>query len=150
MGEISRIVDQFQRAYKGEAWHGPAVMEALRDVTAEQALKKPIKDAHSIWEIVLHINAWHNATTQRLQGYVVELSHEEDWPAVKSNDESDWEATKGFLNESFENLLKKISSLSDSDLEKTVPGKSHSIYFLLHGVIQHDLYHAGQLVLLKK
>lgn len=150
MSEIPRIIDQLQRAINGKAWHGPAVLETLKDVAAEQAHLKPIAGAHSIWEIVLHISAWHQAVTQRLEGYVVELSMEEDWPPVRSNGDYAWNSALKLLNESGENLLKKVSSLSDSDLEKTVAGRDHTIYFQLHGIIQHDLYHAGQIAILKK
>jgi len=150
MNEIGRITDQLQRAFKGDAWHGPSVLKALKAVTFEQAFKKPIKGAHSIWEIVLHISAWHHAVTQRLKGYVVNLTKEEDWPRVENHDENAWQSALELTNESYENLLKKASSLSDSDLNKTAPGRNHSIYFMLHGVIQHDLYHAGQIAILKK
>lgn len=150
MSEISRIIDQLQRAFEGNAWHGPSVLEALQEVNAEQALKKPITAAHNIWEIVLHITAWHIAVTQRLEGYAVELSKEEDWPPVNNSSENSWNSALQLLNESYENLLKKVSGLSDADLNKTVPGRDHSAYFLLHGIIQHDLYHTGQIAILKK
>jgi uncharacterized damage-inducible protein DinB len=150
MNEIARIKDQVERAFKGDAWHGPSVLNALRDVTAERAHKKPLKGVHSIWEIVLHIAAWHQAVTQRLEGYVVSLTREEDWPPVEDRDESTWRSALELLNESYENLLKKVSSLPDSDLDKTAPGRNHSVYVMLHGIIQHDLYHAGQIAILKK
>ncbi len=150
MNEIERITDQLQRAFTGKAWHGPALLEVLQDVTAQQALKRPIATAHSIWEIVLHLTAWHKAITKRIDDHVVELTAEEDWPPVENSDENAWNSTLELLNESYENLLKKISDLSDSDLNKTVPGKEYSIYFILHGTIQHDLYHAGQIAILKK
>jgi uncharacterized damage-inducible protein DinB len=150
MSEISRIVDQLQRAFEGNAWHGPAVSEVLQEVPVEQALKKSIARAHSIWQIVLHMTAWHIAITQRLEGYEVELSDEEDWPKVTNSNKNSWNSALNLLNESYENLLKKVSSLSEADLEKTVPGRDHSVYFLLHGIIQHDLYHTGQIAILKK
>jgi uncharacterized damage-inducible protein DinB len=150
MNEIGRITDQLQRAFKGDAWHGPSVLNALRDVSADGAYKKPIKGAHNIWEIVLHISAWHQAVTQRLEGYVVSLNKEEDWPAIEGSDENAWRSALKLLNESYENLLKKTSSLSDPDLDKAAPGRNHSVYFMLHGIIQHDLYHAGQIAILKK
>ena len=150
MSEIIRIKDQLERAFKGDAWHGPSVLNALRDVTAERANGKPLKGAHSIWEIVLHIAAWHQAVTQRLEGYVVSLTREEDWPPIEDYDESTWRSTLELLNESYNNLLKKVSSLSESDLDKTAPGRNHTIYVMLHGIIQHDLYHAGQIAILKK
>lgn len=150
MSEIIRIKDQLQRAFEGEAWHGPSVLNALRGVTSDQAFKKPIKRVHSIWEIVLHITAWHQAVTQRLEGYVVSLTREEDWPPVENRDESTWRSTLELLNQSYDNLLKKVSGLPDSDLDKTAPGRNHSVYVMLHGIIQHDLYHAGQIAILKK
>jgi uncharacterized damage-inducible protein DinB len=151
MNEISRITDQLQRTVEGNAWHGPAVLEVLQEVTTEQALKKPIAAAHNIWEIVLHITAWHLAVTQRLEGYQVELSKEEDWPPINNNGvKNSWNSAVNLLTESYKNLLNKVSSLSDSDLNRTVPGRDHSVYFLLHGIIQHDLYHAGQIAILRK
>lgn len=58
MTEIQRIVDQLNRAFEGEAWHGPAVMDILEGITAQQAAARPFNGTHSIWEIVLHIAAW--------------------------------------------------------------------------------------------
>jgi len=55
MGEIARIVDQLDRAWQGPAWHGPEVLLALAGVTASQAAARPIRAAHSIWELVHHL-----------------------------------------------------------------------------------------------
>ena len=68
MTEVGRIVDQLNRAFEGEAWHGPAVVEILEGITAQQAATRPLNGAHSIWEITLHIAAWERAVLLRLQG----------------------------------------------------------------------------------
>jgi uncharacterized damage-inducible protein DinB len=65
MNEVQRIVDQLRRAFEGEAWHGPAVMQILEGITAAQAAAHPASGAHSIWEIVLHIAAWEGAVSRR-------------------------------------------------------------------------------------
>ncbi len=150
MGEVARIADQLRRAFEGNAWHGPAIRELLIDVTARQASAKPIAGAHSIWEIVLHIAAWKKAVSQRVKGLAVELSPAEDWPTVTETSETAWRKTLENLHAAHDELLRTVSVLTDSKLEETVPGKDYSVYVLLHGLVQHDLYHAGQIALLKK
>ena len=58
MPEVNRIRDQLRRAFEGQAWHGPAVMELLDGVTAKQAATRPVVAVHTMWELVLHIGAW--------------------------------------------------------------------------------------------
>lgn len=139
-----------KRAYEGIAWHGPSVRELLNGVTAETAAARPLAGAHSIWEIVLHSAAWEAAVRRRLQGQPIELTPEEDWPAVTDTGEAAWQAALAALDAGDRQLREAISHLSDADLDKTVEGQPYTIYFMLHGVIQHDLYHAGQIGLLKK
>src|SRR5207244_635966 len=90
MREAHRIKDQLKRAHEGEAWHGPSLMELIADITFEQAAAHPINGAHSIWEIILHITAWESAVMKRIDGEAVELSGEQDWPAVINKDEKSW------------------------------------------------------------
>ena len=66
MSEVKRINDQLRRAFDGEAWHGPSVLELLKDVSAVQAAAHPIEGAHSIWELALHIAAWENVARKRI------------------------------------------------------------------------------------
>jgi uncharacterized damage-inducible protein DinB len=150
MKEIERIKDQLKRAFEGEAWHGPSIRELLADVTAEKAAAKPLAGAHSIWEVVLHIAAWEGAVRRRLAGETIELSTEEDWPPVTDTSEAAWRGALATLENGHHELRRTISRLDDSQLEDIVSGQRYSVYFTLHGVIQHDLYHAGQIALLKK
>lgn len=150
MEEIKRIADQLKRAYEGEAWHGPSLRELLAGVTAEKASQKTLTQAHSIWEIVLHIAAWENAVRRRLEGEVVVLSNEEDWPPIIDTSATAWKIALTALETSNKQLHETILRLNDARLNDIVPGKNHSAYHMLHGVIQHDLYHAGQVAFLKK
>jgi len=91
MTEIERIADQLRRAHEGEAWHGPALNEILKGVTAEAAARRPIASAHSIWEIVLHVGVWESVVRRRLSGEVIgDLPPEQDWPAVRETSEGAW------------------------------------------------------------
>ena len=150
MDEIERIDDQLRRAFEGHAWHGPSLRELLADVTAEQATARPIPGAHSIWEIALHIAAWHEGVRRRVEGERVELSAEEDWPPVASTSEAAWQDALAVLERTHTELRRTVSRLADARLQEMVVGKDHSVYVMLHGLIQHDLYHAGQIALLKK
>jgi uncharacterized damage-inducible protein DinB len=150
MSEVERIQDQLKRAYEGAAWHGPSLREVLAGVTAEQAARKPLAHAHSIWEIVVHISVWERVAEQRIQGKRVEPTAEEDWPPVPDTSEDAWTRALDALEKTHQELRSAIARLDDAQLPLEVVGTSYSIYFLLHGVIQHDLYHAGQIAVLKK
>ena len=150
MSEIQRIHDQLNRALQGEAWHGPSILELLADVTPARAAAKPLAGAHSIWEIVLHITAWVDAARQRVEGGEAKLTAEQDWPAVRKTGEAAWKAAVEGLKNAHQSLQETILRLEDSRLKDRVPGQQYSVYFLLHGVVQHDLYHAGQIAILKK
>lgn len=149
-GEVNRIVDQLTRAFEGGAWHGPALLEVLKDVTAARAAAKPVAGAHSIWEIVLHVTAWEDVARRRLSGEPVEPTDAEDWPAVGGTDDAAWAAALERLRTGHQGLRRAVAKLSDARLKEPVPGAEYSCYHLAHGVIQHDLYHAGQIALLKK
>jgi Uncharacterized protein conserved in bacteria len=154
MKELERISDQFQRAFNGPAWHGPSVLSLLEEVTAAQAAAHPIPGAHSIWELTLHIAAWESACLRRLQGDPAQLSDEEDWPSINDPSEDSWLATKQRLIDVHEQLLEAISTTDESRLDLPIIGdrdpEFSSVYVTLHGGVQHDLYHAGQIAILKK
>jgi len=154
MTEVKRIGDQFRRAFDGEAWHGPAVLALLEGVTAQQAAAHPIPGVHSIWELTLHIAAWESACKRRLEGDPAQLSDEEDWSSVSDFSDQAWAKAKQHLREIHADLLNAIAKVDESKLDQpimkhdTIPFSS--VYVTLHGGVQHDLYHAGQIALLKK
>jgi len=154
MTEIERISDQFRRAFDGNAWHGPSVIALLEGVTAAQAASRPIPAAHSIWQLVSHIAAWERACLRRLNGDPAQLTDEEDWPAVSDTSEAAWQQTKDELIETHQQLLDAIAELDDARLNQPIindPSTAYSsVYVTLHGGVQHDLYHAGQIAILKK
>ena len=151
MSEIERIANQLRRAFEGEAWHGPSVREVLEGVTPEIAARKVLPDAHTIWEIVLHITAWENFVGRRLAGEMVKgPTGTEDWSVVNDPSPAAWRRTIDALVEGHHQLIRAISKMGEEKLNETVPETDFSYYVLLHGVVQHDLYHAGQIALLKK
>lgn len=150
MTETQRIADQLHRAYAGSAWHGPALRQLLRGVSAKQAAARPVRGAHTIWELVLHITAWKRAVLRRMQGKATSLSPAKNFPPMPRATPANWKKTQDALRAAQYDLHRAISGLPESRLKKIVPGKRYSVYFMLHGLVQHDLYHAGQMALLKK
>jgi uncharacterized damage-inducible protein DinB len=148
--EVLRLLDQMDRMFSGDAWHGPPVWEVLQGVTAEEAASHPVPTAHNIWETVLHLSAWMDTPRIRIEGEALELTAEEDWPAVDDTSEDAWVAALHQLRSSFMRLSQAVSDLDDARLEQIVPGQEYSHYVLLHGVVQHNLYHLGQIALLAK
>lgn len=156
MTEIDRILDQLTRAYAGPAWHGPALREVLTGVTATQAAARPLPDAHTIWELVLHITAWENAVRKALGGTPIHVPDSENFPAISDASDAAWNDALEALESGHLALREAIRQTTEEALDAkhvlddTVPGRTYSFYNLLHGVVQHDLYHAGQIALLKK
>jgi uncharacterized damage-inducible protein DinB len=152
MTEMGRILDQLKRAYEGGAWHGPSVKEVLNGVTAAQAHARPLASGHTIYELVRHIAVWEDVGRRRLQGDPAEvpISSPEDWPPAEDTSESAWEQAKAALDRGHQALVEAISSVDEAGLDNPILEGKSSVYVTLHGVIQHDLYHAGQIAILKK
>ena len=152
--EVERIRDQFRRAFDGEAWHGPSVLSLLDGVTAQQAAAHPIPGAHSIWQLTMHIAAWERACKRRLEGDPAQLTDQEDWQPIDDTSEAAWVNTKQQLIENHRELMDAIAKVDDAQLNDPIikygDTPFSSVYVTLHGGVQHDLYHAGQIAMLKK
>jgi uncharacterized damage-inducible protein DinB len=152
MTETFRLADQIRRAFEGNAWHGDSILELLAGVNAATAAARPIKNAHSIWEILMHIAAWDGAVVRRMGG-AVELTDEENFPTIKDTSEAAWTQAIESAKKTHNELIKAVATFPDSRLTEQVPGKPqkfHNFYYMFSGIVQHELYHAGQIALLKK
>jgi len=151
MKETARIADQLSRAYSGKAWHGPSLKYILRGITAQQAAARAIPSAHSIWELELHIAAWDRAVCERiLSGKDTTLPPEQNFPSVVDTSEAAWKKALKTLEQGHKDLLAAMQGFKDSKLDRKLGNRDYSFYITMHGAIQHDLYHAGQIAILKK
>lgn len=146
--EIARIADQLRRMYEGPAWHGPALKALLDGVTEQQASARPVPQAHTIWELVLHINTWARVARERLRAEQnIDPTPEQDWPTPTGA----WQSALGALEAECHNLEGAIRFFPEERLNDPAPGtEPQTFYILLHGAVQHIAYHAGQIALLKK
>ncbi len=149
--ECVRIADQLRKAFGNDPWHGPPLSELLQGITAEQARSHPIPGAHSVWELVLHIELYVRVALDATRGVPMPKLYEtgKDWPTAGEGSE-EWEAANGLLFGAGEELARAIEGLGDERLSETAPGRDYDFYYLFHGVVQHSLYHGGQIALLKK
>lgn len=149
MTAIERIVDDLQRALDGEPWHGPSILDIIRDVPAGAAAAHPVAGAHSIWELVHHVTAWVRAVHERVNGRVCELDGETDWPPVRATDDAAWAAAIDDLRRAQSELVATLRARRDSELAATTPGRDYDLEHMLRGLAQHHTYHAGQMALLR-
>jgi hypothetical protein len=151
--ETARIADQLRRAFAGDAWHGPPLKELLDGVTAGQAIARPLATAHTIWELTLHIDVYVDAAAEAVhQGTPMPKLYgtERDWPEVVDRSAEAWNGTREHLFRNAERLAAATEQFSDSRLRDTVPGRDYDFYYMLHGIVQHSLYHGGQIAMLKR
>ena len=153
MSETARIADQLRRAFESAAWHGDSLFEILNGVTAARAAVHPIRNGHSIWELVLHIAAWDGAVMRRMTGVAVKLSRQKNFPPVSDTSPAAWKHALAEVRRVHEELIDAVEKFPEASLNEQVPGKKgayYNFYYMLQGVVQHELYHAGQIALLKK
>jgi len=149
--EVDRLEQQLRRALEGEAWHGPSVLELLVDVSATEAASHPIVGSHSIWELVLHIRSDYDFALRLLSGDGHKLTASEAWPACPAPSDASWQQSVLELARSNETLRRAMRDFPDDRLDDwVVADDSDTAYTLFSGVTQHNLYHAGQIALLKQ
>lgn len=149
--ELIRIEDQIRRSVEGAAWHGPALLEAVEGIGCEEASARPIAGAHTIWEILLHLTATYLLVLRRMDGDARPLTPEEDWPTIPGPTDQDWRAAVDALRVVDAHVRTRILSFSPDRLDAPlVEEPPYSAYMQFIGLAEHNLYHAGQMVLLRR
>lgn len=145
--EIKNLVSLLKQTFEKGAWHGPSVLESLEGVDEAQAFKR-LGHTHSIVELVGHMAAWKTYTARKLKGDVAyKVTDEMNFPALDSLHEG-----MKRLHESHAALVSAVETFPAHKLSEPFPGSTtpYTFYSLIHGIIHHDLYHAGQIMLIKK
>jgi uncharacterized damage-inducible protein DinB len=157
MTESSTLADQVARVHAGDPWYGDPITKVLEGVTAQDAATHPIRGAHSIWELVLHLTAWVKEVERRLESGVWREPEDGDWPAVPAATEANWRASRERLHRAHDALEATVKQLSAKQLAGQIGterdralGTGVTLRETIHGILQHDAYHLGQISLLKK
>lgn len=141
----------FDEAFSRRAWHGATLWQSIRDVDEATASWRPAPDRHSIWEVVVHAAFWKHVVRERLTGKKDDtFSYAgRDWFSCPNGSRS-FKDDVSLLKREHQQLRKVVGALGRAALEKPVHGRRHhSAAFTIRGITAHDLYHAGQIQLLK-
>jgi uncharacterized damage-inducible protein DinB len=157
MTERDRLLDQLDREVGGDPWHGPSLGKVLEGLTADQAARKPSPNAHSIWEILLHMTGWKREVIHRVQGHPAAEPASGDWPTVGEVSEPRWRAAREDHIRAQRDLVELVRGLPEARLDAKVQGDAAgfigagiTVRMTLYGILQHDVYHSGQIAILKK
>ncbi len=158
--ETDALVKELDEAYSGHPWHGPSLKTALEDISPSQASRRVIPGAHTIWELVLHLAAWHGEVVNRMNRERAGEPKEGDFPPAPQGaaaDDAEWRKALSWLDDSQRTLMGAVRALVPEklhaptlDYRNRADGRGATYFVMLHGVAQHDAYHAGQISLLKK
>jgi len=149
--EVTRLADQLERSFRGGAWHGPSVSEALDGVDAALAARRVVPGAHTIAELAGHIAFWIGESSRRIAGAPsASVSDEQNFPSRGAGDEAAWRRTLAELEAAHRRLHTTVLAHTDDRLDAAVAGSDPTMRGLLLGLVQHNAYHAGQIVLVRK
>jgi|SRR6185436_15236648 len=149
MTELQRLKKLLSDHFDGSPWLDVNIMDTLKDISASKAAGKT-GNHNSIWQIVNHMIAWREANLKRVKDEVLPAPDNNFIEEIKDTSEEAWKATLKKLERSQHNILSFLESADDSVLEKIYIPNNLTYYEHLQGILQHDAYHLGQIVLLKK
>ena len=150
---MEQFLRQIDQAYDGKSWHGTNLRGSLRRVTLAQAAWRPEPDRHNIWELALHAGYWKYAVRRRFTGEArstFALEGSNFFTRPDAGTEAEWKRDLTLLRDEHRKLRAAVAALNDQALDQPPAGGDTLAVDLVAGIIAHDLYHAGQIQLLKR
>ena len=157
MSVRANLSQRLLTVWNGEPWHGSSSSTIMKGITADEAKAHPLPGAQSIWETLLHMTAWTEEATSRMNGGESKPPARGDWPQVNGSTQEEWLAAQGDLLAARKALLQSIEGSHEESLYLQVPKKGDTAHatgatraHTVNGLADHDVYHLGQIALLKK
>jgi hypothetical protein len=150
MAELDRILSHYDAVLNGDPWHGDPIWKILENVMAQDASARPVGQTHTIWELVSHMTFWEGVVTKRLAGLRAGLVEELNFPAMPAATEENWRKALDDFRDSNRTFREALADLDPAKLEQLTAAGKRTYYDEAHGIIEHHLYHLGQIALLKK
>lgn len=149
--EIALIIGQLKESYEGEPWFGRNIKALLFEVDEETAAQK-INGQHSILELLYHMIVWREFTISRLEpsGKSISYFEENDWQKLDHADKTLWQKGLQKLEATQAELIRVLQQQDDAILERIVSDRQYNFRKLLYGIVQHDIYHTGQIAFIAK
>lgn len=151
--ELKHIRAMLKNNWDGSMWYGNNLSSVLKGIDAEKAFQKPTAGSHNIYELAVHLLCWRTFVIEMLKGnaaYKVEINSEQDWPKVYEQTAITWSEAQSQLEKSQTELMNLLDAFDESKLGELVAGRDFKYHVLLNGVLHHDIYHSGQIAILKK
>ncbi|RYU94818.1 DinB family protein [Emticicia agri] len=145
--ELDKIIDNLDTVFRGDAWHGPAVMEFINSMSIDVVDTRKEYSKYTICQIIFHLGIWRKFVLEKLNGNIRFdlVSEEENYGTEEDITQANWPNLVSQLKKNQEELLLKLENFDDELLVKLVPGQDYNYYKLLTGLIQHDTYHLGMI-----
>jgi uncharacterized damage-inducible protein DinB len=157
MNRNKKLADELYRSVFNDPWHGASLKIILESISLKDALARPIKNAHNIIELALHIDAWTQEVLSRLNGNQPKDPDVGDWPLPKLESEEYWKNVKDSIYKNSNSLIEALKNFSDEKLDTIVGaernpelGTGYTYETMIIGLLQHHAYHSGQISILNK
>ena len=150
--EIQYLKEMYESAYEGDPWFGRCIKEILGEIDANMASKKP-NDQHSILELLYHMIIWREFTISRLEKGAIKSAEyfgENDWQKLDHTNKKLWEQGLRQLDETQKRIIQIITNVNPDLLTDQVAERKYDVRYLLYGILEHDIYHLGQIAYVKK
>ena len=150
MPGVEQLLNHYDGVLNGDAWHGDSVWKTLEGISAQTAAARPLPGCHNIWEIVMHMVFWEGVAAKRLAGERAGLVLELNFPATPEVTEENWSKTLEDFRASNRALRGALAKLEPARLNQLTAAGKRTYYDEAHGILEHHVYHLGQIALLKK
>ncbi|HEY0512983.1 MAG TPA: DinB family protein [Thermoanaerobaculia bacterium] len=150
---VQLLLRALDTGYDHKSWHGPILKGSLRGIAAQDAAWRPAPRRHNVWELAVHAAYWKYSVLHRLRREIRFPLKGSNWfprPEGEADDEKAWKADLRILEEMHRGLRAAVAALRDEDLDAIPPGSKTKVQDLVLGAAYHDVYHAGQIQLLKR
>lgn len=150
--EIESIIRNLQNTLEGQPWFGRAVYELLGEIDESKISVKPNSTEHSLLELLWHMNTWAEFTLAHLENKLadeVTAIEQNDWRTINP-EKHNWKKGMEQLKSIHKKIISILKQKEDDFLKEPVPNREFNLRFMLNGLIQHNIYHAGQIAYIKK
>lgn len=145
--ELEKLIDNLETVFRGDAWHGPSVLEMLNSLPEKVVDQKRGYSKRTIAELIYHLVAWRKFIIEKLDDnihYTLE-SDEDNWGSPEMTSQANWQNLIQLFKDTQKELVDLLEEQTDELLNRRVPGEHYDFYKLLTGMIQHDTYHLGMI-----
>ena len=145
---LSWYIGHLRNIYNGQPWYGDSLLQKLETVSAEEACTLAAPGTHTVAQLVAHLLAWRRLLVERIKGnndFQIQVNSARDWPPAALLEKKGWEGLLAELETNQLELIRLLESETDALLDRPLPDGKHALRLLLDGIMQHDVYHIGQI-----